>query len=89
MVQDVVRLPTEERAQWLTLVTTGRAAAAKRLPARLLLKAALSVGGRHWTDAAIAAALDTRLATVHRVRQAWVAGGLEAAWARQGPTGRP
>ena len=41
-----------------------------------------------WTDTAIAEALDTSAATVHRVRQAFVTQGLEAAVARQRPTGR-
>jgi transposase len=88
MAKYIVRLHTEEREQLLRLVTTGRAAAAKLLHARILLKADLSVGGRHWTDAEIAEALDTSPSTVHRVRQAWVECGLEAALARKGPTGR-
>ena len=88
MVKYVVRLPTEERARLLTLVNTGQAAAAKLLHARLLLKADLSVGVRHWTEAEIAEALDPSPSTVHRVRQAWGACGLEAALARKRPTGR-
>jgi Homeodomain-like domain len=88
MVKYVVRLPTEERERLLTLVKTGRAAAAKLLHARILLKADCSVGGRHWTDAEVAEALDTSPSTVHRVRQAWVEYGLEAALARKSPTGR-
>jgi hypothetical protein len=32
--------------------------------------------------------LETSAATVHRVRQAWVEQGLEAALSRQSPTGR-
>ena len=85
----VVRLHPAEREQWLTLVTTGRAAAAQLLHARILLNADRSVDGRHWTDAEIAEALDPSPATVQRVRQAWVAWSLEAALARKGPTGRP
>jgi transposase len=88
MVKYVVRLPTEERERLLTLVNTGRAAAAKLLHARILLKADLRVGGRPWTDAEIAEALDTSPSTVHRVRQAWVECGLEVALARKSPTGR-
>jgi hypothetical protein len=88
MVKDVVRLSPEARAQLLTLVNTGRAAAAKRLHARLLRKAAVEAGARHWTDAEMAEALDTSASTVHRVRQAWVEQGMEAALARQPPTGR-
>ena len=69
-------------------MNTGRAAAAKLLHARILLKA--DAGDRRccWTDSAIAAALDTSAATVHRVRQAFVTQGLEAALCRKRPTGR-
>jgi transposase len=88
MVKYVVRLSPEEREQLLTLVNTGRAAAAKLLHARILLKAAVEAGARHWTDAEMAEALDTSASTVHRVRQAWVEQGMEAALARTPPTGR-
>jgi transposase len=88
MVKYVVRLNPKEREQLLTLVNTGRAAAAKLLHARILLKADVQEGERCWTDAAIAEALETSPATVHRVRQAWVDQGMEAALARKPPTGR-
>jgi transposase len=89
MVKDMVRLNTEERDQLLACVNTGRAAAATLLQARILLKADVGAGARPWTDAEIAEAWETRAATVHRVRQTWVEQGLEAALARQRPTGRP
>ena len=88
MEKYVVRLQPEERQQLLTLVNTGRAAAAKLLHARILLKADRSVNALPWTDAEIAEALDTSPSTVHRVRQAWVEWGLEAALGRKCPTGR-
>jgi len=88
MVKYIVRLDPEEREQLLALVCTGRAAAVKLLHARILLKADVGEGSRRWTDAAIAEALDTSAATVHRVRQAWVAWGLETALSRKRPTGR-
>ena len=88
MVKYVVRLNKEERAPLLAVVTTGRAAAAKLLHARILLKADVGAGDRHWTDEEIAEALDTSAATVHRVRQTWVEQGMEAALARKRPTGR-
>ena len=88
MVKYMVRLHPEEREQLLALVSTGRAAAAKLLHARILLKADLSGEERRWTDAEIAEALDTSPATVHRGRQACVERGLEAALARKPPTGR-
>ena len=81
-------LNAEERQQLSTLMTTGRAAAAKLLHARILLKADVREGSRRWTDAEIAEALDTSESTVHRVRQAFVEQGLEAALSRQRPTGR-
>jgi hypothetical protein len=89
MVTYVVRRSPEAREPWLTLVNTGRAAAAQLLHARILLNAAVEAGARHWTDAEMAEAWDTRASTVHRVRQAWVEPGLEAALARKPPTGRP
>jgi len=88
MIKYVVRLGSTERDHLLRLVTTGRAAAAKLLRARILLKADVAAGERRWTDADIAAALDTSESTVHRVRQAWVEQGLEAALVRRRPTGR-
>ena len=88
MVKYVVRLHLEEREQLLALVNTGRAAAAKLLHARIILKADVSTEGRRWTDTEIAEALDTSAATVHRVRQAFVEEGLEAALTRKRPTGR-
>ena len=75
----VVQLTPTEREPLLALVNTGRAAAAKLLHARILLKADVDASGRRWTDAEIAEALDTSAATVHRVRQTWVEQGPEAA----------
>ena len=88
MMKYIVRLSRAEREQLLALVTTGRAAAVKRLRARILLKADVEAGERPWTDAEIAEALDTSESTVQRVRQAWVEQGLEAALVRKRPTGR-
>jgi len=72
----------------LTLATTGRAAAAKLLRARILLNADTEAGERRWTDAEIAEALETSESTVQRVRQAWVEQGLEGVLVRKRPTGR-
>ena len=88
MIKYMVRLNAEEREQLVALVNTGRAAAAKLLHARILLTADGSEDGRRWSDAAIAEALDTSASTVHRVRQAFVAWGLETAVSRKPPTGR-
>jgi transposase len=88
MIKYIVRLNAEEREQLLALVNTGRAAAAKLLHARILLKADVSEDGRRWSDAELAEALDTSESTVHRVRQAFVEWGLETAVSRKPPTGR-
>jgi len=88
MLKYIVRLNSEAHAQLLALVNTGRAAAAKLLHARILLKADVGADSRCWTDAEIAEALDTSAATVHRVRQGFVEQGIEAALSRQRPTGR-
>ena len=88
MLKYIVRLNSEEHAQLLALVNTGRAAAAKLLHARILLKADVGADSRCWPDAEIAEALDTSAATVHRVRQGFVEQGIEAALSRQRPTGR-
>ena len=88
MIKYIVRLNEEERAQLSALMTTGRSAAAKLLHARILLKADVRGGGRRWTDAQIAEAVDSSEATVHRVRQAFVEQGLEASLGRKRPTGR-
>jgi hypothetical protein len=50
MIKYMVRLNEEEHAQLSTLITTGRAVAAKLLHARILLKADVRAGGRRWTD---------------------------------------
>jgi hypothetical protein len=88
MVKYVVRLPPEERAPLLALVNTGRAAAGKRLHARLLLKAEVGADRCPWSDAALAEALDTSASTGQRVRQAFGEPGLDAAVSRQRPPGR-
>jgi len=79
MVKYMVRLHPEEHAQLLALVNTGRASAEKLRHARILLKADVGADSCLWTDAEIAEALDTSASTVHRVRQAFVEQGLEAA----------
>jgi len=88
MAKYIVQLTEEEHQQLSALIGTGRAAAAKLLHARILLKADSDDGRRRWTDAEIAEALETSESTVHRVRQACVEQGLEAAVSRQRPTGR-
>ena len=83
-----VTLTSEEGEQLSRLVARGKAAARTLTHARILLKADQAEGGPAWSDARIAEALDVGLSTVHRVRQAFVAEGLEAALHRRRPTGR-
>jgi hypothetical protein len=88
MAKYVIRLTAEERAQLTAVLSKGSRAASVLTRARILLKADADDGGPHWTDPAIADAVETSLSTVHRVRQVFVAEGLAAALARKKPTGR-
>jgi len=81
----VVRLSEAERARLNTMIGRGRAPARTLAHARILLKANQGEGGPGWSDAAIARALEVGLATVARVRQAYVTAGLEAALTRKAP----
>jgi hypothetical protein len=87
-VKYVVKLSAAEYAQLHALLRTGTAAAAAQAHARILLKADQGECGPAWPDARIAEALEVGLSTVHRVRQAYVAQGLEAALHRKRPAGR-
>ena len=80
-----VVLTDEQRAALRTLVGRGVAPARRLAHARILLKADQGEGGAAWSDAAIAGALEIHPATVARVRQQFVAEGLEAALARRAP----
>jgi hypothetical protein len=72
----VVRLSVEERAHLNALIHSGKHPARKLMRARILLKADAGESGEGWSDSAIAAALDTGLATVARVRQQLVEEGF-------------
>ena len=84
----VVRLDAEERARLEALIGKGKHSASAILRARILLKADISEVGEAWSDSRIVKALDTSLATVHRVRQCLVEEGLDVALARK-PRARP
>ena len=77
-VKYVVNLSTDERASLKQLVRQGHASARRLARARVLLKADEGL-----SDAAVAAALDIGIATVHRIRQRCVEEGLEAALAER------
>ena len=80
-----VVLTDEQRAALRTLVGRGVAPARRLTHARILLKADQGEGGAAWSDAAIAGALEIHPATVARVRQQFVAEGLDAALDRRAP----
>jgi len=74
-----VTLTIEERAALEQRVRSGKGAARMLNHARVLLKADAGDGGPGLTDAEVAEALETGLATVARVRQRFVEQGLDAA----------
>ncbi len=84
-----VTLTPEERTHLEELISTGSAPARTITHARILLKAdATPPAGPNWDDAAIQAALDCGLSTIHRVRQLFVEVGLDAALHRRRPPAR-
>lgn len=84
----VVRLAAGEREELESLVRRGKVAAEKRRRAQILLKADAGAEGSGLTDQEVASALDVGLATVHRVRQAYVEESLQAALSRKPAVGR-
>lgn len=80
-------LTAPQRQALRRIVRTGTHPAALLRRAHILLKA--DAGGPDaWTDERIAQALDTTRMTVMRVRQQFVAQGLDATLHRKRPTGR-
>jgi len=77
-VKYVVNLSADERASLQQLTRRGQASARRLARARVLLKADEGL-----SDAAVAAAVDIGMATVHRIRQRCVEEGLEAALAER------
>jgi transposase len=82
-----VRLTSEQRASLTRLVRTGTHPAAMLRRAQILLKAD-SDGPDGWSDTRIGKALGCSFMTVRRVRQQFVADGLDATLHRKPPTGR-
>ena len=72
----VVKLSLEEREHLASLIHSGKHPARKSTRARILLKADAGEAGEGWSDSQIAAALDTGLATIARVRQQLVEEGF-------------
>lgn len=83
--QDRVCLTPADRTRLPPLVTAGTAPARTLTHARILRTADHGEAGPVWTDARIAEALETSVATVERVRRRWVSGGLADALDRRPP----
>ncbi len=83
----VVRLTGSQRQALQRIVRSGRHPAALHRRARILLKTDVN-GSYAWADERIAEALETTRMTVSRVRQQFVAEGLDATMHRKLPTGR-
>jgi hypothetical protein len=79
----VVRLTGEERDRLNELIRKGKRSAQLLRKARILLKADVSDAGEGWSDSAIAAALDTSIATVERTRRQLVEENFEAVLTRK------
>ena len=75
----VVILTEAERDHLEQLIAAGTAPARKLAHARVLLKADRGPEGPGWVDAAIADAVEISQPTSSRIRQQFVAVGLEAA----------
>ena len=79
----VVRITEEERDRLNELIRKGKRSAQLLRKARILLKADVSDAGEGWSDSAIAAALDTSIATIERTRRQLVEEGFEAVLTRK------
>lgn len=82
-----VELTDAQRRQLRRLIASGTTVARTLTHARILLKADAGAVGPAWTDTQIREACDVGLATITRVRRAFVTGGLDAALQRK-PTTR-
>src|SRR5512141_1266893 len=80
-----VSLTPDHRSRLESLIAAGTAPTRSVTHARILLKTDASPAGPAWTDARIAEALDISTPTVERVRQRYVAEGLEAAVVHRPP----
>ena len=86
--KNIVELTSAQRTMLEQLTRTGTTAASVQRHARILLKADSSPDGPACSDAAIAAAVEVSVPTVERVRQNFVAKGLDAALKRRPTTRR-
>ena len=79
----VVKLSVDERERLEALVRAGKNSAQLLTRARILLKADVSEAGAGWSDSVIAAALDTSINNVGRVRRQLVEEGFESTLKRK------
>ena len=79
----VVKLSVDERERLEALVRAGKNSAQLLTRARILLKADVSEAGVGWSDSVIAAALDTSINNVGRVRRQLVEEGFESTLKRK------
>ena len=89
MKKYTVQLDAEQRQMLESMLTGGKEAARSQTHARILLKADQGSFGPGWTDEQIADALAVGRATVERVRQRFVQGGLMDALVRRPQPERP
>ena len=80
-----VTLTPEERETLHALIASGTAPARTLTHARILLKADESEGQPAWSNAAIAAMLESSEPTISRVRKRFTEAGLDAALHRKHP----
>ena len=83
-----VQLSAEEREKLQSVVRKGKAAAYKRLNARMLLKADESEEGPAWKDKDIAEAFEVSIRTVERLRERLCSKGFENCLERAKGAGR-
>lgn len=84
----VVRLSVDERTELQSIVRKGKAAAYKRLNARMLLKADVGIEGPGWKDKDIAKAFEVSIKTVERLRERFCTRGFGRCLEREKGAGR-
>lgn len=85
----IVELTTEQRQQLESLIRKGAAPARMQTRARILLQVDTSLAGPAWRDTQVVEALGVGVATVERVRLAFVTEGMEVALQRRPRSGTP
>lgn len=86
MEKYIVKLTGEERKKLKDIINKGRAARAKVLNGRILLKVDEGRGGQKWSDEDTSKALDVSTRTIERLRKRFVTEGYEASLNRKPPS---